>query len=54
MISVIKVSEDEVAKLLSIEEGHFSELKSKDVKPGSLTKTISAFSNSEGGSFMWG
>jgi ATP-dependent DNA helicase RecG len=53
-IESIAVSSQEVQKLLLIEEGHFSELKAKEIKPAKLTKSISAFSNAEGGELYVG
>jgi len=54
MIEVYKITEDEAEKVISAEEGHFSDVKSIDIKPASLTKTISAFSNAEGGELYIG
>lgn len=41
-------------RILELEEGHFCELKSIEIKPAKLTKTISAFSNAEGGELFIG
>lgn len=54
MIDVYKIKEEEAEKVISTEEGHFSDVKSIDIKPASLTKTISAFSNAEGGELYVG
>jgi len=40
-IIVSKVSDSEVAKLLRIDEGHFSDLKAVEISPAKLTKSIS-------------
>ena len=53
-ISVTKISDGEVSKLLQMQEGHFCELKAAEIKPVSLSKTISAFSNAEGGELFVG
>lgn len=54
MIDTIEISDEEVMKIVSIQEGHFSDLKSKDISPAKLTKTISSFSNAEGGELFIG
>lgn len=54
MIDIVQLSKEEYEKLLSIQEGHFSELKSKSISPAKLTKSISAFSNAEGGELFIG
>jgi len=53
-ISVIKVTDTEVSKLLAFEEGHFGDLKAVDIAPGKLTRSIAAFSNAEGGELFIG
>ncbi len=44
----------ELNKILSLEEGHFSDLKSMDVSPAKLTKSLSGFANAEGGELYVG
>lgn len=44
----------EVEALLTMEEGHFADLKARDIAPARLTKTLSAFSNAEGGELFIG
>lgn len=48
-IPIVDISAQEAQKVLSIEEGHFSDLKAIEIAPGRLTKSLSAFSNAEGG-----
>lgn len=48
-IPTIKITELEREKILSLHEGHFCEIKGKRILPSKLTRTISAFSNAEGG-----
>lgn len=48
-IPVIDVSAAERHKILSMHEGHFSEIKSTLIAPAKLTRTIAALSNAEGG-----
>jgi ATP-dependent DNA helicase RecG len=53
-IEQVPVGVDEVAKLLSFEEGHFLELKGRAVSPAKLSKALSAFSNADGGDLYVG
>lgn len=48
-ISTAEISQAERDKLLSLPEGHFSELKGIRIAPSKLTRTIAALSNAEGG-----
>lgn len=48
-MQVVDIDRREQDKLLTLEEGHFLDLKSKDVAPGKLTRTLSAFANADGG-----
>lgn len=54
MIQTIEITNSQRDKVLFINENHFNDLKSKDISPASLTKTISAFSNSVGGDLYIG
>jgi ATP-dependent DNA helicase RecG len=54
MIQTIEITNQQKEKILELSENHFNDLKSKDISPGSLTKTISAFSNSVGGELYIG
>ncbi|HEV7242992.1 MAG TPA: ATP-binding protein [Thermoanaerobaculia bacterium] len=40
--------------ILALPEGHFHDLKSRDIAPGKLTRTISAFANAAGGELYVG
>lgn len=53
-ISVVKVTAVDVAKLLDLQEGHFCDLKAIEIAPAKLTRSISAFSNAEGGELFIG
>jgi ATP-dependent DNA helicase RecG len=46
---VTDLSAVETEKVLSLEEGHFADLKAVDVSPAKITRTLAAFSNAEGG-----
>lgn len=54
MVDSVEISNKEVQTLLSIDEGHFSDLKSRDIAVGKLTKAIAAFANAEGGELFIG
>jgi ATP-dependent DNA helicase RecG len=54
MIQTINITDQQKDKILELSENHFNDLKSKDISPSSLTKTISAFSNSVGGELYIG
>lgn len=49
-----KISGSESSILLNLNEGHFADIKSIDIKPSKLTKSISAFANAEGGELYVG
>lgn len=53
-ISIIELDSDQVDRILSVEEGHFLDLKSKEIKPSKLSVSISAFSNADGGELYIG
>ncbi len=44
----------EANKIISIEEGHYTDVKRTDLAPGKLSKTISAFANTGGGEIFVG
>lgn len=53
-IEVKHLNGGEYTELLGVLESHFVELKSAEVAPGKLTKTISAFANTSGGEIYVG
>ncbi|QMS89404.1 putative DNA binding domain-containing protein [Nostoc edaphicum CCNP1411] len=48
-IKVEKINHEQVVEILSSEESHFLDLKSINIKPAKLTRSISAFANASGG-----
>jgi ATP-dependent DNA helicase RecG len=48
-IKVIEITDKQLQEVLSYTEGHFLDVKAKEIKPSKLTKTISAFANADGG-----
>jgi ATP-dependent DNA helicase RecG len=53
-ISVERITKEQAAKLLALEEGHFADLKAVEIQPAKLTQTLSAFANADGGELYVG
>ena len=53
-IVVEKITPEQAAKITQLEEGQFADLKALEIQPKKLTKTISAFANSDGGDLYIG
>lgn len=53
-IDVIEIAGVERDRLLTLEEGHFGDLKAVEIAPKKLAKTISAFANASGGDLYVG
>lgn len=53
-LDIARISADQVREILALSEGHFLDLKSRDIAPGKLTRTIAALSNAEGGELYIG
>src|ERR1700760_659188 len=53
-IDVVNVSAADVKNTLTLEENHFTEVKSIAVSPAKLTKALSAFANADGGELFVG
>jgi ATP-dependent DNA helicase RecG len=53
-IEVITITLEQVNRILKYEESHFIDLKSIDIKPAKLSKSISAFANANGGELLIG
>lgn len=53
-IEQARLSNTQVHKLLTCFEGHFLDLKSREIKPSKLSRTMSAFANAEGGELFVG
>ena len=49
-----RITAPQRALILGLEEGHFADLKSVDIAPAKLTKTIAAFANADGGELYLG
>lgn len=48
-IDTYNISDSQTNQILQLHEGHFSDLKRKEIKPSKLTQTLSAFANADGG-----
>lgn len=53
-IQINELPEDQVQRLLHLEEGHFLDLKDVRIAPAKLTQAISAFANADGGELYVG
>jgi ATP-dependent DNA helicase RecG len=53
-IQVNEITDKQLQEVLSYTEGHFLDLKAKEIKPSKLTKSISAFANADGGELYIG
>jgi len=53
-LDVSVISQEQVLKIFAKGEGHFSDMKSQQIQPGNLTKTLSAFANADGGELYIG
>jgi ATP-dependent DNA helicase RecG len=53
-IPVSELTDKQVQEVLSYTEGHFLDLKAKEIKPSKLTKAVSAFANADGGDLYIG
>lgn len=53
-MQIKNIDPEEADLILDLEEGHFRDLKAKEVSPASLSKSISAFANTAGGELFIG
>ncbi len=53
-IETITVDDDQISRVLALREGHFADMKAKEVSPAKLTKALSAFANADGGELYVG
>lgn len=53
-VNIVEITVEQGNKILSLDEGHFSDLKSIEISPAKLTRHISAFANAEGGELYIG
>ncbi|MEJ7713740.1 MAG: ATP-binding protein [Pyrinomonadaceae bacterium] len=53
-VEVSEITDKQIEQILSHTEGHFLDLKAKEIKPSKLTKTISGFANADGGELYIG
>ena len=48
-VEVLEISSEEHDRVLSTDEGHFSDVKAIAIAPSKLTRTVAAFANADGG-----
>jgi ATP-dependent DNA helicase RecG len=53
-IETSQLTDKQLLEILGYKEGHFLDLKAKEIKPSKLTKAISAFANADGGELYVG
>jgi len=54
LIQIVELSTDEATEVLATPEGHFSDVKSKEIAPAKLSRSVSAFANAAGGELLIG
>lgn len=53
-VEIAAITQKQLESILSFNEGHFIDLKRKEIGPAKLTRTISAFANADGGELYVG
>lgn len=53
-IETAAIDDSQLVRIMEAREGHFLDIKSKSIKPGKLTRTISSFANASGGDIYVG
>ena len=53
-IPVVQIADKQVQEVLSYTEGHFLDVKAREIRPSKLSKAISAFANADGGELYVG
>lgn len=53
-ISTTKITTEEASRILTLQEGHFGDLKAIEVAPSKLCRALSAFANADGGELFVG
>ena len=53
-IPVVEITDKQLQEVLSYTEGHFLDVKAKEIRPSKLSKAISAFANADGGELYVG
>lgn len=48
------ITDDQRARLLALAEGHFQDIKAKEIAPAKLSRSVSAFANADGGELFIG
>lgn len=53
-VETVLITEEQKNHILALDEGHFVDVKAKDIEPAKLTRHISAFANADGGELYIG
>ena len=53
-IEIREITDEQRDSILDLSEGHFVDLKAKEIRPSKLTQTISSFANTDGGELYIG
>jgi ATP-dependent DNA helicase RecG len=53
-VETVQITDAQTQRLLDVEETHFLDLKSVDIKPSKLSESLSAFANADGGELFVG
>ena len=53
-LSISKIPDNQLSKIILVQEGQFSDVKAIEIGPAKLTNTISAFANTDGGDLYVG
>lgn len=53
-VDISEITDAQLDQIFSFTEGHFLDLKAKEIKPSKLTQAISAFANADGGELYIG
>lgn len=53
-MDIVRVSDEQVQKLLTQQEGHFLDFKGREIQPAKLSRSVSAFLNADGGDLYIG
>jgi len=53
-IDTVAITPEQTQRVLALDEGHFADLKAREITPAKLTRTLAAFSNASGGELYVG
>lgn len=53
-IGILPVTDEQADRILTLQEGHFADLKAIEISPAKLSRSVSAFANADGGELYVG